>query len=165
MARVVGIVFPLSLAVCLTISAAALLGLPAEQRTLNTGAQITLQVLLFGYVGCGGLGVAIGHALRERQVAEAIGWPAGNPFHYELSAATLGFAVLGLLTRWYGPEFWTAAAIGISVFQLGAGGVHLTDRIASRKMGPLGGIAIVAFDFFAPVLLLGTLVVYYTTLS
>ena len=60
----------------------------------------------------------------RRPVAASIGWPAGNPFQYEVAVANLAFGVLGLLCLRFRDGFWTATAIGWSVFMLGAAAVH-----------------------------------------
>jgi len=157
------LVFAAALALCLAIAGRDVLALPIADRNAHAASQILLRVMLFGYCGMGGLGVGLVHLVREADVASAIGWPAGNPFHQEVAVANISLGVLGILTRWTGPEFWTATAIGTSLFLLGAGVVHAVDvRRGGGRPRP-NASAIISIDLLAPVVILGALVVFRST--
>jgi hypothetical protein len=157
------VIFPASLILCLGIAAITFLGIDPTRRDLHAAAQITLRVMLFGFCGVGGLAVGLVHLFREEAVAAAIGWPARNPFHYEVAVANLAFGVLGILTRWAGPEFWTAVAIGVSVFIGGAGVIHLDDLVRRQNRAVLNAGAVLWVDFLAAGIIIGALLAFHLT--
>ena len=96
-------------------------------RDRGRGPEVLLQhVLVVGY-GLGGLFAFIGHRFRADEVARSIGWPTGNPFQEEIAWANLGGGIVGLLCAKQGDGFWSAAAIGNSVFYLGAALTHIRE--------------------------------------
>jgi hypothetical protein len=97
--------------------------------------------------------------MRAAAVAASIGWPPGNPFQYEVAVANLAFGVLGLLCLRFRDGFWTATAIGWSVFMLGAAGVHLHQIHVGQPYAPENAGAILYFNIVAPVCLLALLVI------
>ncbi len=63
---------------------------------------------LFAFVGLMGLFSFAGHAFVADQTADSIGFPAGNPFQFEVAVTNLAFGVLGLLCLRYRGLFWWA---------------------------------------------------------
>jgi hypothetical protein len=157
------LIFPAALVLCLVIAASTILGVAPERRTQHVAAQILLRVMLFGFFGIGGVAAGLLHLAREESVARAIGWPPGNPFHYEVAVANLSFGVVGVLSRWFGQDFWTAAAIGPSLFVIGAGVVHVVDLVRSRNRSLFNAGAVLYVDFLAPAVTLGALLVFRLT--
>ncbi|MGB7307715.1 MAG: DUF6790 family protein, partial [Candidatus Acidiferrales bacterium] len=89
----------------------------AIQKRPRTRRGVTDTLLLYFFafpIGLGGLLGFVGHTMRAGPVAASIGWPAGNPFQYEVAVANLAFGVLGLLCLRFRDGFWTATAIGWS---------------------------------------------------
>ncbi|HUC42217.1 MAG TPA: DUF6790 family protein [Candidatus Micrarchaeaceae archaeon] len=134
----------------------------AIQKGLRTrrGVANTLLLYFFAFpVGLGGLLGFVGHTMRAGPVAASIGWPAGNPFQYEVAVANLAFGVLGILCLRFGDGFWTATAIGWSIFMLGAAAVHLHQIHIGQPYAPANAGAMLYFDIIAPVGVLVLLVV------
>ena len=63
-------------------------------------------------VGLGSLWAFMGHAFVADDVAKSIGWPAGNPFQFEVALHNLAVGVLGILCFWLRGDFWIAACCG-----------------------------------------------------
>jgi hypothetical protein len=139
----------------------ALLHVAIQKRPrTRRGIVDTLLLYFFAFpIGLGGLLGFVGHTMRAGPVAASIGWPAGNPFQYEVAVANLAFGVLGLLCLRFRDGFWTATAIGWSVFMLGAAGVHLHQIHIGQPYAPENAGAILYFDIAAPLCLLALLII------
>ena len=135
----------------------------AMQRQPRTRQRIADVLLLYAFafpIGLGGLVGFVGHTMRAGPVAASIGWPAGNPFQYEVAVANLAFGVLGILCLWFRRDgFWTATAIGWSVFMLGAAAVHLHQIHIGQPYAPENAGAILYFNVLAPVTILALLAI------
>lgn len=132
----------------------------AIQKRPRTKQRIadTLLLYLFAFpIGLGGLIGFIGHTMRAGPVAASIGWPAGNPFQYEVAVANLAFGILGLFCVRFRDGFWAATAIGWSTFMLGAAEVHLHQIHIDQPYAPGNAGAILYFDLLAPALVLALL--------
>jgi Family of unknown function (DUF6790) len=130
-----------------------------RQWTKQRFTQVLLLYLFAFPVGLGGLVGFLGHTMRARLVAASIGWSPGNPFQYEVAVANLAFGILGLLCLRFRDSFWTATAIGWSIFLLGAAGVHLNQIRTGQPFAPDNQGAILYFDILVPVLVLALLTV------
>jgi hypothetical protein len=130
-----------------------------QPRTRQRVADVLLLYLFAFPIGLGGLVAFTGHTLRAVPVAASIGWAAGNPFQYEVAVANLAFGILGILCLWNRGGFWTATAIGWSVFLLGAAGVHLHQIRIGQPFAPGNAGAILYFAIIMPVLVLALLAV------
>jgi hypothetical protein len=128
-----------------------------RQWTTRRIADVLLPYFFAFPIGLGGVVGFIGHTMRAGPVAASIGWAAGNPFQYEVAVANLAFGILGILCLWNRGGFWTATAIGWSIFMLGAAGVHLHQIHAGQPFAPGNAGAILYFNIIAPVLLLALL--------
>jgi hypothetical protein len=129
----------------------------AATKRPRTRLQITDILLLYLFVfpvGLGGLIGFLGHTFRAGSTAASIGWPAHNPFQYEVAVANLAFGILGICCAWVRGGFRTATAIGWSVFFLGAACVHLHRIHAGQTFAPGNAGAILYFDLIVPVLVL-----------
>jgi len=128
-----------------------------KQWTTQRIADVLLLYCFAFPIGLGGLVGFIGHTMRAGPVAASIGWAAGNPFQYEVAVANLAFGILGILCLWNRGGFWTATAIGWSIFMLGAAGVHLHQIRTGQPFAPGNAGAILYFDIMMPVLVLALL--------
>lgn len=128
-----------------------------QQRTKQRTADALLLYFLALPIGLGGLVGFVGHTLRAGPVAASIGWPSGNPFQYEVAVANLAFGILGILCLWFRDGFWTATAVGWSVFLLGAAGVHVHQIHIGQPFAPGNAGAMLYFDILAPVLVVALL--------
>jgi hypothetical protein len=109
---------------------------------------------LFGVgVGANGLGGFSGHFFASDQVAEAIGWPSGNPFQLEVGFANLAMGVLGVIAIHRRDGLREATVIAVTVFSLGATIVHVMDILATGNLAPGNTIQNVA-NFARPALLI-----------
>jgi len=131
-----------------------------KQWTKERITQVLLLYLLVFPIGLGGLVGFIGHTMRAGPVAASIGWTAGSPFQYEVAAANLAFGILGILCLWNRGGFWTATAIGWSIFILGAAGVHLHEIRRGQPFAPGNAGAVLYFDIIMPVAVLALLEAY-----
>ncbi len=134
----------------------------AMQGHPRTRERIADVLLLYAFafpIGLGGLIGFVGHTMRAPAVAASIGWPAGNPFQYEVAVANLAFGVLGILCLRFRDGFWIATAIGWSVFMLGAAGVHLHQIRIGQPYAPENAGAILYFNVLAPIAILALLAI------
>ncbi len=137
------------------------IGFMQQPRNVTNILGIVLRYVFIFVVAFSSFIAFLGHTLRADDVAQQIGWPAGNPFQFEVAVANLAFAVLGLLTIWFRGSFWLAAAIGYAVFMTGAGVVHIHQLIVTGNRAPLNaGATLLAADFVAPLILLVLVVIY-----
>jgi Family of unknown function (DUF6790) len=118
-----------------------------------------LRWLLVIGVGVWGIVNFLLHTVRADQTAQQIGWPTGNPFQYEIAVTSLALAVLGLVCFFTANRgFWTATVISLSVFYLGAAGVHIHEVVTSGNAEPWNiGLPFV-LDIVLPLVLIGLLI-------
>ena len=114
-------------------------------------------------VGLGAMWGFIGHTLFAAQIAESIGWPAGNPFQTEVAVANLAVGTLGILCYWIRGDFWTATVIATSIWLLGAATIHAVEIIAAGNYNPGNAGLIFCLDILSPLLLIALLI--YTRLN
>lgn len=124
------------------------------RRALSQIADILLLYLFVFPIGLGGLIGFLGHTFRAGSTAASIGWPAHNPFQYEVAVANLAFGILGICCVWVRGGFRAATAIGWSVFILGAGCVHVHQIRAGQPFAPGNAGAMLYFDLIVPALVL-----------
>lgn len=95
-----------------------------------------LMWLLVIKVGLGGLWAFLGHYFKSDEVADYIGWPAGNPFQKEVAFANLGLGACGVGCFFFRDGFWLATIVLATCFLVGAFTVHLGDRKAGGNLRP-----------------------------
>jgi hypothetical protein len=105
-------------------------------RTRERRLELLLLYLLGIGVGANGIGGFSGHLFASDQVAEAIGWPAGNPFQLEVGFANLALGVLGVISIHRRDGFREATVIAATVFSVGATVVHLLDIVETGNLAP-----------------------------
>src|ERR671938_1116165 len=94
-----------------------------------------LYVLVIG-VGLQGLYAFMGHVFFADETARQIGWPAGNPFQFEVAIADLVFGILGILCIWIRGTFWYAAGLAGVLFGLGAAYGHIVQMVVYGDYAP-----------------------------
>lgn len=128
-----------------------------QPRTGGRVAEILLLWLLVINTGFGGLYAFMGHTFAANEVAESIGWPAGNPFQTEVAVANLAIAALGILSYWIRGNFWTAAVVATSIWLLGAAAIHVKEMVEGNYNPGNAGV-IFYMDIIGPLLLIALLV-------
>lgn len=112
-------------------------------------------------IGAAGLLAFFAHAFRPDETAAFIGWPAGNPFQFEVAVANLAFGVLGVLSIWMRSTFRFATVLGYSIFLIGAAFGHLQQMQAAGNMAPGNAGAPLYVDIIAPPVLLALWTIQY----
>jgi len=129
-------------------------------RTKERIVKVFLLYFLCVQWGFGSILTSIPHIVVPDRIAEYIGWQAGSPFQVELGFASLGLAILGILSIWLRDWFWVAPVVGNSVFLFGAAYVHIRE-IIDRGNYSLGNAGPVLFmDIVVPLLVLGLLLAH-----
>jgi hypothetical protein len=116
----------------------------------------TLEIILMysvGILGFTGMTGLLAHTLWAEAVAGSIGWPAGNPFQYEVGGANLAIGLLGFLGFWR-RDFWLPYILARTVFAWTAGVVHVVDMVQHANVAPNNAGPILIWDFVVPVVLL-----------
>jgi len=134
----------------LTLFAAFLQIIIAKTPILET---LLLYFLVIN-TGLSGLFAFIGHGFKSEVVAKYIGWPAGNPFQWEVAVSNLSNGVLGVLCFWFRGDFWLATIIAVSVFSLGAAYGHIRDIIVNRNFAPGNAGPPLYSDILKPIVLI-----------
>ena len=97
-----------------------------------------LEVFMLYVLAVGVAGSAIGgffaHAFLADEVAESIGWPAGNPFQLEVAFANLALGTLAILAMDRRDGFRDATVIAVTIV---AGGATVTHGIDVVETGNL----------------------------
>ncbi len=123
-----------------------------------------IETLLFYFIvfliGLSGLYAFMGHAFNADRVARFIGWPAGNPFQWEVAVSNLSLAVLGFLCIWIRGNFWAATVIASSVWLLGCGVGHVREMVKTRNFAPGNAGPPFISDVVKPLVLIGLLIAY-----
>jgi hypothetical protein len=115
---------------------------------------IVLAYAIFFNVGVASLVAFYAHAFRPVETAALIGWPAGNPFQFEVACANLSFGVLGVLCLWLGAKFRLATILGFSVFVLGAAVGHIQQITLAGNQAPGNAGAPLYADIMVPMALM-----------
>ena len=105
--------------------------------------------LLFS-MGLGFLYNFILHVFFADMAASFIGWK-NSPFQYEVGYASLGFAVVGMMTFKQSLSFRAAAVIGPALFLWGAAGGHIYQMITAHNFAPGDAGVIFWTDVFLPI--------------
>ena len=95
--------------------------------------------------GLGAAWVGVFFLIAPDTMASEIGFPAGNPFQFEIAFTNLGFAVMAFVLVRRHREFRLAYGVGYAIFLWGAAFGHLDQWFAhgDHQPGNTGGILIV----------------------
>jgi len=126
----------------------------SRDRSPGKIGRIYLSYLLPLSVGIGGLFSFVGHTMRADEVARSIGWPAGNPFQFEVAVTNLSFGILGLLCVRFRDGFWMATILGYGIFLEGAACVHIHEILKAGNWSINNAGSILVADVFFPLFLL-----------
>ena len=138
--------------------------LDKQPRTKGRVAEIFLQWFLVVSVGLLSVVFFISHTVFADSSAASIGWPAGNPFQYEVAVANLTIGTLGILCYWMRGNFWVASVIAFSVQWLGAAVVHIREIVVSANYAP-NNAGLTFYLEIPMVVLLIALLAYYLHVS
>jgi uncharacterized membrane protein YphA (DoxX/SURF4 family) len=105
-------------------------------RTRERRLELFVLYLMGISAGANGIGGFSGHLFASDQVAEAIGWPAGNPFQLEVGFANLAIGILGVLAINRRDGLREATVIAATVFSVGATFVHIVDILETGNLAP-----------------------------
>jgi len=111
-------------------------------------------------IGLSGLYSFMGHAFNADHVAKFIGWPAGNPFQWEVAVSNLSQAILGFLCIWIRGTFWAATVIVSAVWLLGCGVGHVRQMVKTRNFAPGNAGPPFISDVVKPLVIIGLLIAY-----
>ena len=92
-----------------------------------------LYVLAVGVAGSA-IGAFFAHAFLADEVAESIGWPAGNPFQLEVAFANLALGTLAVLAMDRRDGFRDATVIAVTIVAGGATVTHVTDIVETGNL-------------------------------
>ncbi len=143
------------------VFAAVQIAATKQGRTSRRVWGIILAWAIFFNIGISGLMAFYAHAFRAAQTAGFIGWPAGNPFQFEVACANLALGVLGVLSLWMSSGFRLATILGFSVFLLGAAVGHIDQLVKLGNQAPGNAGAPLYADIIAPPLLLTLWAVHF----
>lgn len=110
---------------------------------------ISLAYMLLIVVGFNGLYNFIMHAFYGSTIAAFIGW-AQSPFQAEVAVANLAFGILGCLAFRSDYGFRLATVIGISIYQLGAAFIHISDYYLHMNTMPGNVGSVLLTDLLIP---------------
>ena len=150
----------ISLFLALPLLGAVLHILIKQERSKERIIELFLLYWLAIAIGVSGIFGFIGHFFLSDQVAESIGWPAGNPFQLEVAFTNLAIGSLGVFSIWYRRDFWLATAIATTVFLFGANVVHIMDMVERANYAPGNSGVQLLSNFAKPVVLIGLMIAY-----
>jgi hypothetical protein len=102
----------------------------------TAAAHLLLNWLLFSALGLAGLVAVVAHTAFASESARGIGFPAGNPFQYEVAVANLAIAVLALIAFWAHGAFTTAAGLTGGIWLGGDAIVHTHELVVHGNDAP-----------------------------
>lgn len=133
-------------------------GVQMNKRKRKISASQRIEILLswifLVIIGFGSIWAFIGHTFFADQVANSIGWPAGNPFQQEVALANLAIGVLGLISFRVTGSFRIATIIAYSIFIFGAGVGHIWQIISAGNMAVNNAGPILWIDLLLPPLII-----------
>lgn len=156
-------IIPIMWAVSLLAAAVHIALMPPNARTKHALIGVVLLYQLIFTVGINCTLGFIAHTYFADETARFIGWPAGNPFQYEVAFANLTFGILGLLCIWFRGHFWTAAVVGISLWFLLDGIYHIYDLVVNGNTAPGNAGLPLYSDIIIPIVLMTLLGLYHST--
>jgi hypothetical protein len=138
---------------------AAFIGATVRIMFWDAPVAATLLVWLLGVkIGLGGIWAFLGHYFKSDEVAEYIGWPAGNPFQKEVAFTNLALGTCGVLSfvmqgTAYRDGLWLATIVFATVFLVGAFTVHVADIKEKGNTNPGNAGPVFFADILVPLTL------------
>ncbi|KTD61724.1 DUF6790 family protein [Legionella spiritensis] len=112
--------------------------------------------ILFSYYLLFNIGISsfynfVMHVFFGEMAAQFIGW-SQSPFQLEVGFASLGFAVVGVISFFGGLGFRAATVIAPAMFLWGAAGGHIYQMIVAHNFAPGNAGVIFWSDIFLPII-------------
>ncbi len=156
--RTQDLVFPLSFLVSGISAFMTIRQLDPGFRDLHLIAEILLGRVLVTNVGLFGVIAFLLHFFRGESTANALGWPANNPFQKETAFADLAMGILGVLCLFNTGDFWMATVIFAVIYFSGAVIAHITELVSKRNLAPLNSGFLLIYESVMPILLVALLI-------
>jgi uncharacterized protein DUF6790 len=136
-------------------------GVSRQPRTRGRLVDLLLQWLFGAAIGASCVFSFIGHTFYAASVAEQIGFPAGNPFQWEVAWAGLALGALGVIAI-RRRDFWWPTAIAAAIFLGGAAWGHVYQLVVNGNHHPYNSGPILYTDVLVPLALLVLLTVRHS---
>lgn len=107
-----------------------------KPRSFRRIVELLLAYIIPLVIGIGLLIGFVAHAFYGPQIAALIGWPAHNPFQFEVAMANLALGLLGILCFWQQKGFWFATILASTTYIWGAAGGHIYQMIVHGNHSP-----------------------------
>lgn len=133
-----------------------------SKKPLNTQQKFAtlLKFIIFFNIGVMGLLGYYVHTFMPDEIAKGIGWAPGSPFQFEVAMANLAFGILGVLSLFFGPQFWLATVLGQIIYFIGCFWGHMVQLSLGNTAPYNAGIYIWLSDLILPIAY-GFLMIYY----
>lgn len=147
------------LAIC---SALVFFALSSKTKNLTLLLEHLLLFIIIFNIGIACLIGFIGHAFYGPEIAAKIGWPAHNPFQFEVAIANLSIGVAGILCIWIRKNFWVATTLISGIFYLGAAYGHIVQIDKHHNLSEYNsGVFLYVGDIIIPIIYLFLGTVYF----
>lgn len=143
--------FTLSLFVLSVLCAGAVIAFKPKPINKAEGIEILFSYFLLFNIGISYFYNFVMHVFFGDLAAQFIGW-AQSPFQLEVGFASLGFAVVGLISFWSKVSFRAATVIAPALFLWGAAGGHIYQMIVAHNFASGNAGVIFWTDIFMPII-------------
>ncbi|MCH9626016.1 MAG: hypothetical protein S4CHLAM123_12050 [Chlamydiales bacterium] len=133
----------------------------SKNKTFARLVELSLAYIIPLNIGVGTLIGFIAHAFYGPEIAAKIGWPAHNPFQFEVAIGNLAMSVAGFMCIWQKKGFWLATTIFSGIFFLGAAFGHIVQMVVHENYSPYNsGPFLYIGDIAIPLLYLTLALIY-----
>jgi hypothetical protein len=94
-----------------------------------------------------------GHVFRSELAARRLGWPAGNPFQWELGFWDGAAGAAAIVCFWKQGDFWLATILFNAIFWTLAAGLHIWE-VVHKKNYNVDNVATAVVDLLVPATLI-----------
>lgn len=152
--------YPLVLFIIALIASSLHLVFSKKTATFKRIVEILLAYIIPLNIGVATLIGFVAHAFYGPEIAAQIGWPAHNPFQFEVAIGNLAISVAGFVSIWQRKGFWMATSLFSGIYFLGAAYGHFV-QMARGDMSPYNtGIFLYVGDVAIPLIYLGLTLIY-----
>lgn len=143
--------FTLTLFVLSIIAAGIALAFKSKPVNKPVVIDVLFSYFLLFNIGISYLYNFVMHVFFGDIAAQFIGW-AQSPFQLEVGFASLGFAVIGIISFWSKIGFRAATVIAPAMFLWGAAGGHIYQMVVANNYAP-GNVGVIFWtDIFMPII-------------